>query len=214
MHRYHITSLTSNFSLSKTCLTYLLYFESPNILTANAEYEFPFIRYAAAFWWWHYKYIADDAKREVLDFLGYRLMESKSCFINWLRIFNPELRSNNPDLNLDTKRIPSPLYCMSDLDVSGVVQLLLDNGADFNAEGGIFHYALSAASYGGHKKVVQLLLTKGANVNAGGGNFGNALLGASLNGHEDVVRLLLENGANVNAEGRLYKSPASSSFSP
>ena len=50
-----------------------------------------------------------------------------------------------------------------------VVRLLLEKGANVNAEGGKYGNALQAASFGGHEAVVRLLLEKGANVNAEGG---------------------------------------------
>ena len=56
-----------------------------------------------------------------------------------------------------------------------VVQMLLDKGADANAQGGRYSNALQAASAKGYNKVVQMLLDKGADVNAQGGNYGNAL---------------------------------------
>ena len=37
------------------------------------------------------------------------------------------------------------------------MQLLLDNGAEVNAQGGEYGNALQAASCGGHEKIVQLL---------------------------------------------------------
>lgn len=85
MHCYHITPLSANVSIDNTCLTYLLYFESPTILTAEFFHEFPFIKYASKFWQWYYGDIIDDVDREAVDFLVWRLVESKnSCFINWL----------------------------------------------------------------------------------------------------------------------------------
>ena len=45
-----------------------------------------------------------------------------------------------------------------------VVKMLLEKGADVNAEIRIYGNALLAASEGGHEKVVQMLLEKGANV--------------------------------------------------
>ena len=82
-----------------------------------------------------------------------------------------------------------------------IVQLLLEKGADVNAQGDRFREsALQAASEGGHYQVVQLLLEKGADVNAQGSEFGNALLLASYEGHYQVVQLLLENGADVNTQ--------------
>ena len=41
--------------------------------------------------------------------------------------------------------------------------MLLEKGADVNAQGGRFGNALQAASAGGHDKVVQMLLENGAN---------------------------------------------------
>jgi ankyrin repeat protein len=46
------------------------------------------------------------------------------------------------------------------------VRLLLDKGANVNAQGGDFGNALQAASSNGYKAVVGRLLDKGANVNA------------------------------------------------
>jgi ankyrin repeat protein len=43
-----------------------------------------------------------------------------------------------------------------------VVWILLDKGADVNAQGGVYSNALQAASCRGHKEVVRMLLDKGA----------------------------------------------------
>jgi ankyrin repeat protein len=42
--------------------------------------------------------------------------------------------------------------------------MLLDRGADVNAEGGQYGSALQAASYKGHDKIVQMLLDRGADI--------------------------------------------------
>ena len=81
-----------------------------------------------------------------------------------------------------------------------VVQLLLENGVDANAQGGRHGNALQAASTGGHEPVVWLLLEKGADVNTQGGYYGNALQAVSAGGHETVVQLLLDKGADVNTQ--------------
>ena len=85
-----------------------------------------------------------------------------------------------------------------------LVKLLLDAGAEVNAQGGGYGNALQVASYIGYEQVIKLLLHRGADINAQGGLYGNALQAASIGGHEQVVKLLLEQGANVNAQGGQY----------
>jgi ankyrin repeat protein len=79
--------------------------------------------------------------------------------------------------------------------------LILEAGADGNAQGGQYGNALQAASAGGHDQVVQRLLEAGADINAKGGRYGNALRAASYEGHDQVVQRLLEAGADGNAQG-------------
>ncbi|KAF1830092.1 ankyrin repeat domain-containing protein, partial [Decorospora gaudefroyi] len=56
----------------------------------------------------------------------------------------------------------APLYIVAEKGASLMTQMLLDKGADVNAQGGHYGNALQAASVGGHKEVVTLLLDKGA----------------------------------------------------
>jgi ankyrin repeat protein len=51
--------------------------------------------------------------------------------------------------------------------------MLLDKGADVNAQGGEHGNALYTASYRGNAAVVKILLDKGAHVNAQGEVYGN-----------------------------------------
>ena len=57
-----------------------------------------------------------------------------------------------------------------DMDVGNgneaVVKLLLENGADVNAQGGQYGNALQGAVQSGNEAVVKLLLEDGADVNA------------------------------------------------
>ncbi|KAJ6587483.1 ankyrin repeat-containing domain protein [Mycena vulgaris] len=96
------------------------------------------------------------------------------------------------------------LYAASYRGHGQTVQLLTDNGADVNAQGGYFGNALQAASSSGNELVVQLLIDKGADVNTQGGHYGNALQAASLNEHQLVVQLLLDNDADVNVQGGYF----------
>jgi ankyrin repeat protein len=65
--------------------------------------------------------------------------------------------------------------------------MLLDKGAEVNAQGGYYDNALRAALEGGHVQIVMMLLDAGADFNAQGGRYGNALQAASEGGHEQIV---------------------------
>ena len=49
-----------------------------------------------------------------------------------------------------------------------IVKLLLNRGADINAQGSSYGNTLQTASYRGHGKIVQLLLNRGADINVQG----------------------------------------------
>ncbi|KAJ5588763.1 hypothetical protein N7537_011441 [Penicillium hordei] len=71
-----------------------------------------------------------------------------------------------------------------------IVELLLERGANVNAQGGLYGNALQAACSGGHDKIAQMLLERGADVNAQGGEDGNALQAARRGGYHHIVKLL------------------------
>ncbi|KAF2996229.1 hypothetical protein E8E13_003063 [Curvularia kusanoi] len=89
---------------------------------------------------------------------------------------------------------------------SVATRMLLDRGADANAQGGKYGNPLQAASHGGYEEVARLLLDKGANVNAQGGEYGNALQAALIYGSKEIATLLLDKGANGNAQGGPYSN--------
>jgi ankyrin repeat domain-containing protein 50 len=72
--------------------------------------------------------------------------------------------------------------------------MLIDAGADVNAQDRRHGNALQAASERGYEKVVQMLIDAGADVNQGG-KYGNALQAASMKGYEKVVQMLIDAGA-------------------
>ena len=80
------------------------------------------------------------------------------------------------------------------------MELLIEFGADINAQGGAFGNALSASAGGGHEEVVQTLLQNGADPNARENlETRGALYQAAARGHPEVVRLLLHAGAKINS---------------
>ncbi|TFY70482.1 hypothetical protein EVG20_g2514 [Dentipellis fragilis] len=85
------------------------------------------------------------------------------------------------------------------IDISDDDGILLENGADANAQTYKDNTALIFASVEGHVSVVIILLEKGADINAHNCSGNTALIAASTYGHTSLVEILLEKGADVNA---------------
>jgi ankyrin repeat protein len=114
------------------------------------------------------------------------------------------LAADSALVNSKDKDDKTPLFIAAEQGNVGVIEVLLDKGADVNAQGRFYGNALYAASTYGHKEIATLLLDKGADVNAQGGEYGNALQAALEKGYTEIVTLLLDKGADVNAQGRFY----------
>ncbi|KAJ5675431.1 hypothetical protein N7462_008328 [Penicillium macrosclerotiorum] len=108
------------------------------------------------------------------------------------------------DVNMADDAKTTPLMWASQNGHDRIVQILLERGADVNAQGGDYGTALCAASFCGYDQIVQILLEQGADVNAQGGDYGTALYAASCRGHDQIVQILLEQGADINAQGGDY----------
>ncbi|KAK5202772.1 hypothetical protein LTR41_011483 [Exophiala xenobiotica] len=85
-----------------------------------------------------------------------------------------------------------------------IVRMLVDAGADVNAQGDQCGSALQTASLQGKEKLVQILIDRRADINADGGTYGNALQAAAIRGREKEVQILLGSGADVNKQGGRY----------
>ncbi|KAI6780066.1 Ankyrin repeat domain-containing protein 50 [Emericellopsis cladophorae] len=155
--------------------------------------DFPLLEYSAENWPAHFR-DTDDADEGLLSLI-FKLYDAKTArFETWLSIFWNAAYPYRGRYDL------KPLHLAALNGHTQVVELLLKEGADVNAEGGGYSNALQAASSEGHAEIVRLLLEKGADVNAEGGVFGSVLRAASSEGHVDIAKLLLEKGADVNAE--------------
>ncbi|KAK2604011.1 hypothetical protein QQS21_003847 [Conoideocrella luteorostrata] len=184
----------ASISITTTCLTYLT--------DINGSHEkiiqnFPMARYAAEIWTAHAALAqnSEDIVRAAVEFL-----ETEVTFRRWAQLYQADKSwDHNPGLPQCSR-----LYytCLEGLVVPA--RILIDKGADVNAQGGYYGNALQVASYKGHQEIVQLLLEKGADVNAQGGYHGNALLAALYEGYQEIALLLLEKGADVNAQGGYY----------
>ncbi|KAI9868362.1 MAG: hypothetical protein M1813_005805 [Trichoglossum hirsutum] len=205
---FHILEIPAHLSIAQTCLAYLLQFNKPNSLTPNTGQEYPLTKYAAKYWAKHAK--ARDAPLDPLTTKLFGL--EKDCFLNWIRMYDPNLRWAEPDFSREVESIAPQLYYASLLGLNQVVQRLLERGVDVNAQGGRLFSVLQAASYYGHVQVVQQLLERGAKINAQGGYIGNALQAAPLEGRDQVVQRLVEWGADINAHGAEGSALLAASF--
>ena len=89
----------------------------------------------------------------------------------------------------------------------GIVQLLLNKGADIDATNNDGNTALMWAVKSGRETIMQLLLDKGANIETTDNNGDTALMCAVKSGRETIVQLLLDKGANIEATNK-YREAA------
>ncbi len=80
----------------------------------------------------------------------------------------------------------------------GVVEKMLDEGADVNTPDEDGRTPLMYAAFNGHIEIIRLLLEKGATVNTCDSNGRTALMMASSGPYPAVVKILLDNKADPN----------------
>ncbi|KAF3008558.1 hypothetical protein E8E13_006996 [Curvularia kusanoi] len=87
------------------------------------------------------------------------------------------------------------LYTATDFELNSTVELLLEMGANPDAEGEEYGNALTATAYDGTIDILTMLLRAGAHIRHPAGY---PLQAAASQGHDEVVKLLLSRGADVN----------------
>ena len=106
-----------------------------------------FLLYAAIYWADHYRNTLNSKYLEIIA----RFLEISDC---------------PPVIDRYSRDFGTTLDAASLGGHEKIVQLLLDKGAEVNAQGGFYGNALQAASVKGDEQVVKILLDKGAEVNA------------------------------------------------
>jgi ankyrin repeat protein len=199
--QYSMQEAECHNAIARGSLKYLIQLQQP--LSRETLKAFALARYTAEFWSSHLQKTGDEMK-QVTQLTMSLMAKEEPAYLNWIRLHDPDRPWEGLNLERPADTIPMPLYYAAMLGLSTVTRLLLDKGAEVNAQGGDYGNALQAASYRGHEQVVKTLLDKGAEVNAQGGLYGNALQVASFGGHKQVVKALLDKGAEVNAQGGSY----------
>jgi len=117
------------------------------------------------------------------------------------------LPDHPPDRWVETTRVIAPLLYAAYYGRVDIGRVLLEHGANVNAEG--FSHrdsALQVASGRGHLAFAEMLIQHGADVNERNDVGETALIDASGQGHLAVVRLLLAHGADVSPKDQSGQS--------
>ncbi|KAJ4988027.1 hypothetical protein SVAN01_06439 [Stagonosporopsis vannaccii] len=109
----------------------------------------------------------------------------------------------NDRVNIDTYFLDggdeqTPLFIAAEAGHVGVVETLLNYGAEPSAVDKKGWTPLTIAAHKGHCKVVELLIDNGVAVDEQGGNYDTALGAAAWAGENEMIELLLTRGADIN----------------
>jgi hypothetical protein len=213
----------AHFEITQSLLTYLQFeecVEEVNYDGDNGAALFQYCQYCLV----HAQWCEAQLKDEIVRFLGetckYHSQQYREiwysppwdCYI-WPRSLSPLWVAASANLVKTTSHLLELTQKYPDnqeLTVAAyyghqkICKLLLNKGADVNAQGGFCGNALHAAASRGYDNIVQVLLDKGADTNAQGGFHGNALQAAASRGHGNIVQVLLDKGADANAQGGKY----------
>lgn len=196
--QYHMQEVESHEAIMRGCIGYLNQFQGP---ITDAQFDISALAmYSAEFWNSHFRKAGDEKEKLCRIALSIFSMDSPA-YHSWLRLYDPELAEmgdDSPILNRGLDDMATPLYHAARLGLVKITELLLDQGADVNAQGGVFGDALTAASSEGHTAVAELLINAGAWVDISGEEWGSPLYSASKYGNEAIVKLLIDSGADVN----------------
>ncbi|MBV7331865.1 sigma-70 family RNA polymerase sigma factor [Chloroflexi bacterium TSY] len=101
----------------------------------------------------------------------------------------------------------TPLYNAALFGSIDIVELLVENGAEFQAAIEPGYTPLHAAAWTGNVEIAKRLLAEGANIHSQAKNGATPLHCAVWRGHLDFTHHLLDNGADVNAKDAHDRTP-------
>ncbi|TFY54295.1 hypothetical protein EVG20_g9764 [Dentipellis fragilis] len=159
----------------------------------------------------------EETYDRIFQKINHREAETFSLMLSWIAfavqpLTKSELdaaveisyRECHPDFKGPLHLQPSSMLNIISSLIDESKDILLEKGANINAQGDLYGTALIAASYQDHAEFIQMLLEKGADVNAQAGRYGTALIAASYWGCTEIAQILLENGIDVNTQAGHY----------
>ncbi|KAI9777066.1 MAG: hypothetical protein M1839_009117 [Geoglossum umbratile] len=184
--------------IAKVCLTYLSFdgFGSISPGTVISRQEYPFFAYALEHWANHTRGVAE----RIVPELVLKLLEQQQGRSRDFRFVNNTLTKRWVWYARATQGHSPALPLAASFGLAETVKLLLEKGADIEAEDSSGQRALHTAAFFEHSEVVKVLLDNGVDIEARDSSSRTALHRASFPGRIEVVRLLLENGVDIEAK--------------
>lgn len=148
----HFDETAARGSIAEVCLAYLLELDG-NLSPPEIRRAYPMAIYPARYWETHAA-AAENCNQTVYT-LKTALLPNSSAFETCYRLYSPDVnRKYRPWVRNDTERMQPPppaLYYVSYTGLVYAARMLLEKGANINAQGEKHRNALQAASLKGNK---------------------------------------------------------------
>ncbi|MEQ8221532.1 MAG: ankyrin repeat domain-containing protein [Candidatus Eremiobacterota bacterium] len=143
-------------------------------------------------------------KKSFMLFFSGKNKEACEC-LDRLIDMNPGLRGVNVNFSIYNYK---PLHIISVMGHKKMAELLIEHGADINAQGGEIYYTpVYFAMREKHMDLLVLFIEKGADIHVYDSNGKTLLHSAAGAGCKEAVELLIEKGADVNVSDSDGKTP-------
>ncbi|KAF2728403.1 hypothetical protein EJ04DRAFT_407814, partial [Polyplosphaeria fusca] len=133
--RYWMQDTACHSMISHACVSYLIQFQQAEPIKGDMLTSFKLAQYSARFWASHVRW-SKVGKSEIGQVVMDLLSMENAAYLNWIRLYDPDRPWAEPYLKKSLRDIATPLYYTANLGLETVVEILLDKGADVNAQGG------------------------------------------------------------------------------
>ena len=127
---------TCQMAIAEDCLHYLLYLFKSLPLTKDLIDQHPLSQYAAQYWWQHAQATDSTLNPTVINLTQKMLMNRDAGLLPWIQLYNIDHPWNSKDLLLTMENMAPPLYYTALIGLSQVVEKVMLQSVDVNAQGG------------------------------------------------------------------------------